>query len=279
MKSGEIKRQTADGQIIVNHSYEIDQFMRRVTLPREVSSDNYLAFLGCSFAFGFGVRDEETIPSQIQKNLMKIKVYNYGVSGAGPIDVLFRLKSIEPAELPEKKGVFLYFFFKDQMKRLFHHPEFVANSDGMNVVYSKDAKGEWTFTGFYKFINPYRTWFYQKFIHSSFYRLVAPVLSQPAYEEEDWRQLVDVILAMKKEVVRLNGKFVFVIWPYIELDSKLVEILRENQVDVLDYSHLDIFKLTNQKVYIPGDGHPTPAAAAVMGKQIAADLPSVISLP
>ncbi len=279
LKSGSIQKKAPDGKIIINHTYEIDEYKRRVTLPVVKKAENYLAYLGCSFAFGYGVKDDETLSSQTQKNLNNIRVYNYGVSGAGPIDALFRLKSIEPSELTEKKGVFIYFFFREQVNRLLNRPEYVVNSLGMNIVYEKDQNGDWKKAGFYRFIHPYRTWIYKTIIHSGFYQILAPFFSSSTFSEEDLKKLVEVLVDMKKEAKRLNGEFVFMIWPYIEMDQRLIQLLIENNVPYLDYSKFDIYKLTEMKVYIPMDGHPTPEALSVMGREIARDIKPMFSPP
>ena len=135
LKSGTIHKKTAEGKTIVKHTYELDEYKRRVTLPNVEKAKNYMAFMGCSFTFGIGVNDGETMPSQAQQSLNHTRIYNYGVNGAGPIDILFRLKSIERKEMKEKKGVILYIFFKGQMDRLLNRPEYVASSNGMNIVY------------------------------------------------------------------------------------------------------------------------------------------------
>ncbi|MCW5518528.1 SGNH/GDSL hydrolase family protein [Aureitalea sp. L0-47] len=53
-----------------------------------------LAFLGCSFTYGYGVNDEQTFASILQKKYPKLDFHNYGVIGYGTLQSYFQLESL-----------------------------------------------------------------------------------------------------------------------------------------------------------------------------------------
>ncbi len=73
-----------NGEVIVNKFYTIGDNGFRVT-PKinNMIKQKSLNFFGGSFAFGFGLNDNETMPYLLQKYLKNWKIENYGVNGYG----------------------------------------------------------------------------------------------------------------------------------------------------------------------------------------------------
>ena len=73
-----------DGQPIYRQTYTFDKDGARTTPPGPPGSDLYL-FLGDSFMFGQGIKDEETLASQFARaNGNAVRVVNLGVPGNAP---------------------------------------------------------------------------------------------------------------------------------------------------------------------------------------------------
>ena len=75
---------TFDGQPVYRQTYTFDQYGGRTTLSAPAGSDLYL-FLGDSFMFGQGLKDEETMASQFARATgNSVRVLNFGVPGNAP---------------------------------------------------------------------------------------------------------------------------------------------------------------------------------------------------
>lgn len=75
---------TWGSELVYRQTYHFDSAAARVTPPAPDASETYL-FIGDSFIFGQGLRDDETMPSQFTKqNVPVARSVNLGVPGYGP---------------------------------------------------------------------------------------------------------------------------------------------------------------------------------------------------
>lgn len=87
-----------------------DAFSRRIT-PYSVTDSpfRHAVFMGCSFVFGEGVNDWETLPAWFGALTSGCRTFNYGVSGYGPQHMLQKLQSGSlPSEIPASRGILVY---------------------------------------------------------------------------------------------------------------------------------------------------------------------------
>ena len=104
--------QKVNGEIIFETTTSYDKNgMRRTTGGlTHPSKARFAAFWGGSRLFGWGVRDDQTIPSFYQKYNPSRGVYNFGLPGHSPQFFLKALKKKKLDELVEKEGTFYYEF-------------------------------------------------------------------------------------------------------------------------------------------------------------------------
>lgn len=211
-RDGRITRIWKNGNIVLDVPFKIDPGTRRVSYPLLKDAQEYLVFIGCSFTFGAGVSDTETLPSQYQKLSDYFRVYNYGVGGASPEEVLYRLQNISSDELKEKAGRVVYSYFAGHLSRHFYHPNFVARWGYQKLVYRK-IDGKVTSLGSYEQVYPYRTYWYRLRWKSYFYQLFSQAF--PDYlSEKEIKKFAEFLGTMSKESIRLSGKkLIVVIWP------------------------------------------------------------------
>mgnify|MGYP003337954074 CR=1 FL=1 len=77
-------RLLVNGRVIWDVHYSTDRFGRRqTTCPGNVVSQHNAVFFGCSFLFGEGSEDHQTIPSVFSELSRSCKAVNYGVPGWG----------------------------------------------------------------------------------------------------------------------------------------------------------------------------------------------------
>lgn len=82
-----------DGTDVYATHYTIGEDGFRVTPGSPISTSKRLNFLGCSFTFGEGLGDEQTLPAQVQKLLPDVKVRNFGIHGYGMHQALALMQS------------------------------------------------------------------------------------------------------------------------------------------------------------------------------------------
>src|ERR1700693_3080848 len=83
-------KRSKDGSVIYDVKYSIDQHGLRKTPALE--SDKDVFFFGCSFTFGDGVNDNDTLPTTFS-HLSGLHTLNFGVNGYGPHHMLRMLET------------------------------------------------------------------------------------------------------------------------------------------------------------------------------------------
>ena len=108
-----------DQRVIYDVTYTIDEHKRRMTPFKDTSNtDKFAIFFGGSFTFGEGVEDNQTLPYYFGVFTEKYHPYNYGFHGHGPTEMLAKLETMDlPKEVSEKKGVLIYSFIDNHVKR------------------------------------------------------------------------------------------------------------------------------------------------------------------
>lgn len=102
-----------DREMIVKYSISTDKFGKRKTiLPPNSKRESAILFFGCSYTWGNGLNDSETLPSAFAKiSKGKIVPYNFGHGGANITDMLAWLESNEltpQIKEPVKYGVYVF---------------------------------------------------------------------------------------------------------------------------------------------------------------------------
>jgi len=106
-------------RVIYEADYSTDEHARRLTLnPNPEQRTKFLVLFGCSMTFGAGVNDDETFAAHLAQRLPDYHVYNCGVEGYGPQNMLYELeKGSLRKEVPQEEGIFVYSFMDDHARR------------------------------------------------------------------------------------------------------------------------------------------------------------------
>lgn len=104
------RRLVVDDKVIFDVVYTNNENGLRLTPNNNVGSRTCLNIYGCSFAYGAGVGDSETITAFLQKNLPQYNVKNFGINGAGANQMLARLEfDLDSKELGQcDENIFIY---------------------------------------------------------------------------------------------------------------------------------------------------------------------------
>jgi len=228
-----------DSLIYLRH-YQIDEVGRRKNLAGHdtTNHDRFAMITGCSFAFGYGLNEKQTLAHFID-SLTHYRSYNYGTSGHGTQQTLSLLRSRNlHSEIDEQNGALIHLFIDDHIPRLIGSRRMIklwARSfpyyylDGDSLIQNGSF-----WTG-----RPMLSRFYKAISESAFIDLFD--IDFPWYTSESHLKLFGAILqASKAEFLSQypNGRFLVVIGPSSKLASRVTSVLAENGVDYLDCSDL-----------------------------------------
>lgn len=108
----------SEGNIIYEATYSTDSWGRRQTTQNPGAS-LFALFFGCSFTWGIGVNDDETMSSYFAKLNPRYHVYNYGIPGTGPHHLLALLQNRElRGEVSEAQGVGFFYYNPGHISRV-----------------------------------------------------------------------------------------------------------------------------------------------------------------
>ena len=106
-------------KVIFDTYYSIDKLNRRITPDYDETKMKYATFFGCSIGFGYGLKDDQTIPYFVQQNTESYNSYNYAYNGWGSHHMLARLEHKDLSkEIKEKDGVGVYIFIWGHIRRV-----------------------------------------------------------------------------------------------------------------------------------------------------------------
>jgi hypothetical protein len=250
-----------------NGKYTIDKNSLRLSTN---TNENYnTIFLGCSFMFGEGLDDEETLPSQLNK-INNLKSINLGVSGYGFLQSKHKAKKFINVDV---KNV-IYFSLpmthssrdKGYANDLKSYSQEREDNKINNILNKKIKKNEEKDIFFKKIINRFNDHLiFISNIPETFatIRLIKRFYRSyfSNYDYNYTKEYYENLYNYKKELENLGIQFYIVVFDY-ELEKKsniakeLKEIFKENLFltsDIFKGIHKDEFLL---KYTFKIDGHP-----------------------
>jgi hypothetical protein len=263
-----------DGQRIYSTPYTTDEYSRRRTPAPTESARRFAMFFGCSFTFGEGVGQNETLPARVAVHRPDLHCYNYGFRGYGPQQTLARTTAGGlRREIAEDRGVAVYTLMDDHVKRAIGSMQVCAWWGQRMPYYHFTNAGTLARDGFFSDGRPLLWGLYSLLGRSQavkYFRLDVPLkLTEPDYELTA-AMLIASRDAFQKEFP--DSKFVVVFFPWSRHGRKIQPSLERNGVRCLDYSELLGPAEERSKYIIPFDSHPNAAAYEAVAGRLAADL-------
>lgn len=268
-----------NGKPVFRATYTIDALGRRVT-PVEATSDRkrFMLFFGCSFVFGEGLNDDQTLPYFIAHDAPCYAPYNYAFIGYGPQQTAALLQEGRiKSQIYERKGLALYGYMGEPLTG------HIDRAIGALAVfdwtrrfpfYSVDDAGELRRNGNFVTGRPFRSCAFKVLTRSAMVRLLG--LNYPLRIDDDHVRLTATIIAESDKTFRKEfpeaEDFVVVMFPGAEPRScqKLKEMLEAKRVRVLDYSQAGEFNAEDFR--IESDGHPSEKWNRRLAEMIVNDL-------
>ena len=267
--------------------YSVDYTIASTLLRQTQSCDTgpTIVFLGCSFTFGEGLNDADTLPQAFADSLgRKTRVLNLGFSGYGPQQWLSELQSgLFDSVIGPQRSLFVLLTGPEHVERtackpywMRHAPRYTFEND-RPVLKGECRQGvslwleEWLnhWVAYRWLIEPYR-------------HVVSP---------DDVELYIRIMLAAVKVAKEKYGVPAIVLYDHeLQLpkndlrtigfsDDDIIERLKDGGAIVIDVS-LDKEEATGAPIRIPGDGHPSPLAnrtrAAILKNYLEQNMSSIL---
>jgi hypothetical protein len=274
-------RLTCSGNAIYDANYTIVAdstinsfgFNHRAGYLNPNSPDPKIIFLGCSFTFGEGVNDYETLPYRTGA-LQSISTLNLGGLGYG-IHHVYEIFLDKYANKDNTNRIFIYTMIPDHILRASGLYEWSAgpsfkrigdsliNGGSLPVL---DHKGAYylSFFGCYSFIK----------------NIVIDMEEKERAKKvsaEEYQKAYLMIRKMSRYSKATGGNFILLFWDnryeasdpnaaYRQLLEDKIKRLTEDSVNIIRVS--DILDTRDPKYYIPKDGHPNALGYDIIAKYL-----------
>lgn len=278
---------TRGGAEIYSCTYHIDQNGNRITPFADSDERNFTAlFLGCSFTFGTGVNDDETLPAQFAANAPTYHPVNAGLNSYGLQQVWLQLT--DPGfldKLPFDKGIAVYTFIDHHVDRLVGTPA-VLNAWEYPLPWLIEKNRHVEYNGTFAARDPFQFFINRYCRRSHLFRFVENRLRTPAITETissemlDFTAFVLMDAARKLHELRPGIQLYMLFFPDCIRADEIKKRLDENLVKSLDYS--DLFgaaALPKDRLWYKDSGaaefgHPKAETYTIVANQLAKDIPA-----
>ena len=245
--------------LLLEAGYTFDSLGRRYTPQEHLYKKRSTLFFGCSFTYGDGVNDAETLPAQYASLDTNSNVFNYAIDGWGPQQTLQELTHRNlPSETSSDTALGIYVWIDDHLKRaaLFkshyfnwtqYFPCFVLQDDSL------------LYKGSFESAYPYRAAMFKLLDHSIFLKNI----DIPAHvSSADYELSCAILKASQKAFLRQfkSGKFVVFIYP--GSDPELIPYLKKAGIEYISGDKIEL----RQTDFIPRHGHPNKTANKKLSK-------------
>lgn len=246
-----------------------DQFSRRIT-PRADSlpRPRYAMFLGCSYTYGDGVSDNETLPYYFQKEAIDYQSYNYGFLGYSPLHALARLqKSNLKEQMPQQNGFGVFTLINDHLDGVIPASRWIEITKGRFPYLNESTmQTDGTFDQRRRLYTTFVTNFQSTGLKEML-RWGYPRFHTPEHEE----LLAKIIVKARDEYVSRfqNQNFYVIIFPGNPASETIIRLFKEKGIQYFDYS-----KLIDLKTNMLGfdNAHPKAVVYQAVAHKLVADL-------
>lgn len=264
-----------EGEPLYSVVYTSDAHGNRVVPQPDVPKTMHLAAFGCSFMFGDGVNDDETLPAQLACLRPEVAVYCFAQSGYGPGHPVLQIQNGATDCIQEAAGAAVYLFMSDHLNRLMPRPEYMETWVAGHPAFGLDEKGEAQYLGsmrevFSERLQTYALWSGENFVRWSGLRF--PLWTRGS----DFELAAALLAGARREYQRRfpGNEFYVLIDPVTHVRfnaARLIRALRARGIPVLDAE--GVYGPDPWSFYhYPVDRHPMPEANAVLAEWLWGEL-------
>jgi len=244
-------REVLDGRLITDVTYTIDaNGLRKIPAPAQERARK-VAFFGCSFMFGHGVEDDQTLPYYfVQDSRGAFEGFNFAGEGWGPHQMLREIENGFVRRVAGTPDLAVYEVIPDHLRRVAGRAPW---EDGPK--YELCPGDEVCYSGAYH--SPYyilfRRWFNEswtvKYFDDHFARLSRP---------SDIPLFLAVLKRTRTLLEKSGTRFIIVLWDQNDLARTMMKALRANRFEVIALSSVVSEEARKGHPLIQLDRHPSP---------------------
>lgn len=263
-----------EGELMYDVTYTTDESGRRVSpLMQSAAPAQFALFFGGSFAFGEGLRDDETVAVQFGNRRPEFRPYNVGFSGYGPQQMCVQLGQADFVDsITESKGILIYTFIDDHINRAIGAMD-VINNGGQDFPYYAIEQEQAVHRGAFARARPYTTLLYTILGKSRAVRALNIRLPLRRTDEHFERTAQIIIEANRVFNNRYPAsEFYVMIFPGAEEGIRIASMLENAGLGILNYSNLFSTHQNETDALFYEDGHPTARACAIIAEELALDI-------
>lgn len=226
-------------------------------------------FFGCSFTFGDGLNDHQTLPYYYTLNSDTLSyAYNYGYNGYGPNHILALLQSKNiRKEVSQSKGFGAFVYMYDHPGRVTCDIKHATYDYITGPYYDFDEANNLIRKGNFKKNRYLTTKIYRILFRSNllkFFKINYPT------QQQQYQLSAAIINQMAFEYKKQFPSDPFFLIIYPSTSTEILEHINIDEIEVLDYSQL--FDLDNYHVVPNIDFHPNEKANKMVADQLYKDL-------
>jgi hypothetical protein len=244
-------REFLDGWLIVDVTYSIDANGLR-EIPAVVQGRPYrVAFFGCSFMFGHGVDNDQTLPYYfVQDSGGAFEGFNFAGEGWGPHQMLREIETGFVRRVAGAPDLAIYEVIPDHLRRVAGRAPW---EDGPKYELCPDDEACYSGPFHSIYYNLFRRWFNQswtvKFVDNHFARLS---------RSSDIPLFLAVLRRTRSLLEKSGTRFIIVLWDRNELARTMMKTLRANRFDVIAISSVVPEGARKGHPLTQLDRHPSP---------------------
>jgi hypothetical protein len=264
------KTDLKSGAMVYSVDYTIDSNLLRHT--RSCETGLTFVFFGCSFTFGEGVNDADTLPQAFADTLdRKERVLNLGYSGYGPQQFLSEMQfGIFDPVIGSQPRLFVFFTTAEHAERTACKPYWARHSPRYTL-----ENGQLLLKGACR--EGFGLWLAEWLETSATYRwLIEPHVRMLSHDDVD-RYIRIVLAAINLAKEKYGVPTIVLYFNYNEpwdclrgtgfSDDVIMQRLKDGGAIVIDVS-LDKEEAAGAPIKIPGDGHFTPLANRIRASKL-----------
>src|SRR5271155_4100834 len=240
------------GRLIDKVTYRFgDNGLREI--PAAVQGGPYrVVFFGCSFMFGHGVEDDQTLPYYFVREAKgTFEGFNFAGDGWGPHQMLREIETGFVRRVAGTPELAIYEAIPDHLRRLAGRAPW---EDGPKYELCRGDEACYAGPFHSAYYDACRRWL-DKSWTVKYFESHAAKLSRPS----DIPLFVAVLKRTRTLLEQAGTRFTIVLWDQNELAKTVLRTLRANQFDVITLSSIFPESDLNKHTLTQLDRHPSPA--------------------
>lgn len=259
---------------IFNVKYSFDSQGRRMTPDAPLRTVRHVLLFGCSFIFGEGLEDRQTLAAQMQRADKETSYYNLAKMSGSVVDAIVTQQMTRAWSdiTPKKGGVLFYFSSQMHFQRYLGTMRYIGavNSSG---AFLTEKEGKLVFGGVYNKQKSFRVLLSQILSMSKFLKQIK--FDWPPIKEEAHENYARAIAQVRETYIQNsapNNFFVVFFRPGEKEGRQIIPYLEKYKIFYLDYSNLSLERYATAPLEIQYDGHPTEEYNRILALQLRTDL-------